>query len=186
VRAAADVALSELPAKAPEKAVMQAEGSGSQSGKVGGAKAKEKEKEENNGKSFSVRPSARPTANPWFNNLQANSRKREESRKKERQAKNEEKEREKAAKAAVDLLGGGKKQKKDADIPPVSAAATAVEAPILAGDPPEVPSPRKKQKISQSVKMKNDANVGDPNAALILSNGKSQSGRPRTRRFFSN
>jgi hypothetical protein len=66
VRAAADVALSELPAKAPEKAVMQAEGSGSQSGKVGGAKAKEKG--ENNGKSFSVRPSARrgPTANPWF------------------------------------------------------------------------------------------------------------------------
>ena len=45
VGAAADVALSKLPAKAPEKAVMQAEGSGSQSGKVGGAKAKEKEKE---------------------------------------------------------------------------------------------------------------------------------------------
>jgi hypothetical protein len=66
VRAAADVALSELPAKAPEKAVMHAEGSGSQSGKVGGAKAKEKEKGENNGKSFSIRPSARPTANPWF------------------------------------------------------------------------------------------------------------------------
>ena len=62
VRAAADVAVSELP----EKVVMQAEGSGSQSGKVGGAKAKEKEKGENNGKSFSVRPSARPTANPWF------------------------------------------------------------------------------------------------------------------------
>ena len=126
VGAAADVALSdlELPAKATEKAVLQAEGSGLQSGKVGGAKAKEKEKEENNGKSFSVRPSARPTANPWFNNLQANSRKREESRKKERQAKNEEKEREKAAKAAVDLLGGGKKRKKDADIPPASAVAT--------------------------------------------------------------
>ena len=66
VRAAADVALSELPAKAPEKVVMQAEGSGSQSGKVGGAKAKEKEKGENNGKSFSIRQSARPTANPWF------------------------------------------------------------------------------------------------------------------------
>ena len=59
VRAAADVALSELPAKAPEKAVMHAEGSGSQSGKVGGVKAKEKEKGENNGKSFSIRPSAR-------------------------------------------------------------------------------------------------------------------------------
>ena len=66
VRAAADVALSELPAKAPEKAVMHAEGSESQSGKVGGVKVKEKEKGENNGKSFSVRPSARPTANPWF------------------------------------------------------------------------------------------------------------------------
>jgi hypothetical protein len=66
VRAAADVALSELPAKAPEKVVMQAEGSGSQSGRVGGAKAKEKEKGENNGKSFSIRQSARPTANPWF------------------------------------------------------------------------------------------------------------------------
>ena len=64
VRAAADVALSELPAKAPEKAVMHAEGS--QSGKVGGVKAKEKEKGENNGKSFSIWPSARPTANPWF------------------------------------------------------------------------------------------------------------------------
>lgn len=66
VRAAADVALSdlELPAKATEKAVLQAEGSGLQSGKVGGAKAKEKG--ENNGKSFSIRPSARPIANPWF------------------------------------------------------------------------------------------------------------------------
>ena len=44
-------------------------------------------------------------------NLLANSRKREASHKKERQAENEEfqKEREKAAKAAVDLLGGGKK-----------------------------------------------------------------------------
>ncbi len=114
VGAAADVPLSELPAKAPEKAVL---------------------------------PSARPTANPWFNKLRANSRKREEANKKERQAKNQEKEREKAAKAAVDLLGGGeKRKKKDADIPPVSAATTAVEAPILAGDPPEVPSPRKKQK----------------------------------------
>jgi hypothetical protein len=85
------------------------------------------------------------------------------------------------------LLGSGeKRKKKDADIPPVSAAATAVEAPILAGDPPEVPSPRKKQKISQSrsVKEKNDANVGDP--ALILSNGKSQSGRPRMRRCLFN
>jgi hypothetical protein len=93
------------------------------------------------------------------------------------------KEREKAAKAAVDsdLLGGGKERKKDADISPASAA---VEAPILAGHPPEVSSLRKKQKISQSVKEKND--VGDPNAALILSNGKSQSGRQRMRRFFSN
>ncbi len=34
----------------------------------------------------------------------------------ERLAENEEKEREKAAKAAVDLLGGGKKRKEDADI----------------------------------------------------------------------
>jgi len=31
----------------------------------------------------------------------------------------------------------------------------------------------KKQKISQLVKERNNANVGDPNAALILSNGKS-------------
>ena len=88
--------------------------------------------------------------------------------------------------AAVDLLGGGKKRKEDADISPASGAATAVEAPILAGHPPEVPSLRKKQKISQLVKERNSANVGDPNAALILSNGKSQSGRQRMRRFFSN
>ena len=121
-----------------------------------------------------------------LNNLLANSRKREASHKKERQAENEEKEREKAAKAAVDLLGGGKKRKEDADISPASGAATAVEAPILAGHPPEVPSLRKKQKISQLVKERNSANVGDPNAALILSNGKSQSGRQRMRRFFSN
>jgi len=116
----------------------------------------------------------------------ANSRKREASYKKERQAEIEEKEREKAAKAAVDLLGGGKKRKEDADISPASGAATAVEAPILAGHPPEVPSLRKKQKISQLVKERINANVGDPNAALILSNGKSQSGRQRMRRFFSN
>jgi hypothetical protein len=44
------------------------------------------------------------------------------------------------------LLGGGKKWKEDADISPASGAATAVEAPILAGHPPEVPSLRKKQK----------------------------------------
>ena len=84
------------------------------------------------------------------------------------------------------MLGGGKKRKKDADISPASAAATAVEAPILVGHPPQVPSLRKKQKISESVKEKNDANVGDPNTALILSNGKSQSARQRMRRFFSN
>ena len=36
--------MSELPAKAPEKAVVQAEGSGSLSGNVGGAKAKEKKR----------------------------------------------------------------------------------------------------------------------------------------------
>ena len=71
------------------------------------------------------------------------------------------------------MLGGGKKRKEDADISPASGAATAVEAPILAGHPPEVPSLRKKQKISQLVKERNNANVGDPNAALILSNGKS-------------
>ena len=88
--------------------------------------------------------------------------------------------------AAVDLLGGGKKRKEDADISPASGAATAVEAPILAGHPPEVQSLRKKQKISQLVKERNSANVGDPNAALILSNGKSRSGRQRMRRFFSN
>jgi hypothetical protein len=117
-----------------------------------------KRERRDNGKSFSVRLYAHPTANPWFNNLQANSRKREESHKKKRQAENEEKERENAAnfKAAVDLLGGGKKRKKNADISPASAAATAVEAPILAGHPPEVTSLRKKQKISQSVKEKND------------------------------
>ena len=73
------------------------------------------------------------------------------------------------------MLGGGKKRKEDADISPASGAATAVEAPILAGHPPEVPSLRKKQKISQlvTVNERNNANVGDPNAALILSNGKS-------------
>ncbi len=49
-----------------------------------------------------------PSREQVVNNLQANSRKRE-SHKKKRQAENEEKEREKAAKAAVDLLGGGKK-----------------------------------------------------------------------------
>jgi hypothetical protein len=32
--------------------------------------------------------------------------------------------------AAVNLLGGGKKRKEDADISPASAAATAVEAPM--------------------------------------------------------
>ena len=80
------------------------------------------------------------------------------------------------------MLGGGKKRKEDADISPASGAATAVEAPILAGHPPEVPSLRKKQKISQ-LKERNNANVGDPNAALILSNGKS---RQRMRRLFSN
>jgi hypothetical protein len=71
-------------------------------------------------------------------------------------------------------------------ISPASAAATDVEAPILAGHPPEVPSLRKIQKISQLVKERNNANVGDQNAALILSNGKSQSGRQRMRRFGSN
>jgi hypothetical protein len=81
------------------------------------------------------------------------------------------------AKAAVDLLG--KKRKKDANIPPASAAATAVEAPILAGHPPEVASLRKKQKISQSVNEKNDVNVGNSLER------ESQSGRPKTmRRFF--
>jgi len=44
------------------------------------------------------------------------------------------------------LLGGGKKWKEDADISPASGAATAVEAPILAGHPPEVPSLRKNKK----------------------------------------
>jgi hypothetical protein len=106
------------------------DGSGLQSGKVGGAKAKEKEDNNYNGKSFSVRPSARPTANPWLNNLHANTYKKKRGvTLKKRQAENEEKEREKAA---VDLLGGGKKRKKDADISPASAA---VEAPILAGHP---------------------------------------------------
>ena len=67
------------------------------------------------------------------------------------------------------MLGGGKKRKEDADISPASGAATAVEAPIIAGHPPEVPSLRKKQKISQLVpcmKERDNANVGDPNAWL--------------------